>query len=150
MIPLKDLERGLPRAYRDRLEAGGRADFQMASFVWSPLAASATNVSQTLRNDMEADLLVLGAVRVVTDATFIATPAVAPITLEANLGENAGRTFAPAGTHLDNFAGTAQRPAVFPMPMIIPGGNGLVITLTNLSATAYYVRLGLLTVRLYN
>jgi hypothetical protein len=149
MIPIKDLERGLPRAYRERLEAGGRMDFQMASLVWSPLAASASNIPANLRNDNEADLLILGAVRVVTDATHIATPAVAPIILDASLGENSGRIFAPSGTHLDNFAGTAQRPAIYPMPLIVPAGNGLVVNLTNLVATAYYVRIGFLTVRLY-
>lgn len=147
MISLKEIASTLPADYRERAERG-RMDFILEALSWTPLAASSAGTAQTLNVDSEGDYLILGADRVVTDATYIAKPTVAPITLEAKLGAG-GREFAPSGTHLDNFAGTAERPMVFPVPLIVPAGNKLVVTLANLTATAYYVRLGLVCVKLY-
>lgn len=109
-----------------------------ASFV--PIAAGATGtVNTAIQADAHFALVAIARTVFQTDnTTVVAAP---PLMLQLT-SSGSGRFLSDAAIHLENYAGTAQLPFVFPMPFVLTAGSQLSATLQNLNgATAYNVRI---------
>ena len=108
-----------------------------------PLGASATTpVNVPIQADSDFELLQLtGDVRtLVTDEVVIA----APNLLVTLVDQGTGRQLMDAGVIFTNLIGTAQRPAILPMPKAIRANSVIRVTCQNLVAAARFVRIALI------
>lgn len=125
-------------------------DWFMYSASWLPLAIAAPLTARSIQIDSDADFLALACTGV---ARAVASPA----------AQNADTPFLVtmrnSGTGADLFdavqdwtqvVGTAQRPAWWGLPRLMPLGSTLVVSLQSLdAATAWNVRLGFWGIKVY-
>lgn len=134
--PANALERLLPR----RVRGTYKLDFNYVA-EFTPLAASGTaSVDIGIQADSDFVFLTQSAVVTQTDnITFLAAGA-RPflVTLQDTAS---GRNFQNSAVHMDNSFGTAQLPHYLAFPILIRAGATFRVTVQNLSATAYNVRL---------
>lgn len=113
-----------------------------------PLAASAApSVDIQVNND--ADFLIFAATGTSRDTGTGASQADRPFTLQV-FDAGSGQNLFDRAQDFDACVGTAQRPAYWPMPRLIHAGSTMVVTVTNLIATARNVRLSFWGVKFYN
>lgn len=112
--------------------------FSVVEFMALPALKSA---NQYVSVDQDADLIIVGGARVVTDAaTDLVAPALPPILITLRMVTSA-RDLMPSAAHIETLFGTAQFPATWPRPKVIRAGSQMRVTASNLSATIYNVRL---------
>jgi hypothetical protein len=118
----------IPKKYWKRLK-----DFFVYATDFTPLVKGATT-PQTIQIQNDSDFLIMAGLltEFQTDNTTIVTnpPIMATIT-----DSGSGRQLMNTAIHVSNLFGTAQLPAIWPFPKLIPAGAALVTTLTNLDGT---------------
>lgn len=124
----------LPRSLWNRVK-----DFFIYSVEWLPLAASAMTPA-TFEVDGSAGFQIISLARVVT-ATDNTTVLAFPPFLVRIEDSGSGRNLMNIACHIENMAGSAQLPGIWPFPKTLPPNTQVSITLQNLSATAYNVRM---------
>lgn len=123
-------------------------DYFVYTAEFLPLGASATTpVNVPVQADSDFELLQLtGDVRVlVTDEAVVA----APNLLVTLADQGTGRLLMDAGVIFPNLIGTAQRPAILPMPKLIRANSVIRVTCQNLVAAARFVRIALLGYKIF-
>src|SRR5574341_428789 len=115
-------------------------DFFIYSAEFLPLAAGATT-AVTTQIQGDSDFLVVQGVRTcfaVDNTTVVANP---PAMVRIS-DTGSGRDFMDRAVHIENLFGTAQLPAVWPFPKLLPANSTLSTQLQNLDgATARNYRL---------
>lgn len=124
-------------------------------FVPIGAAGSGTDIlTRTYTADADADVEVVGMARVITNgvapaAGDINAVAFAPMLITMTM-TSSGRQLMPSATHLENVAGTAQLPAAWPRPKLIPKTASLKIQIQNLhTANAFNLRLCLYAFKIF-
>lgn len=114
------------------------ADFTGSKELAAAPAAGASQIV-TISVDQDAHLLLVGAAHFTTNSAettqgggFIL------VTLKVS---SSGREMMSSAQHLQNIAGTAQLPCVWPRPKFIAAGSSLTVTAQNLEGTARRCRL---------
>lgn len=113
-----------------------------------PLGASATTpVNVPIQADSDFELTQLtGDVRtLVADEVVIA----APNLLVTLLDQGTGRQLMQAGVLFTNLIGTAQRPAILPVPKQIRANSVIQVVCQNLVAATRFVRIALMGYKLF-
>lgn len=128
-------------AIPDRFKGKQRQTFFQTVDVQLGAAGSATGTTAgSIEADAEAELCLLGAAVVVTDAADTNRVAFGNVLVElTNATTSRGAQNKPV--HLHNLAGTAENPAVFPAPVFVPANSKLRTTFTNKAAAGLNVRL---------
>jgi hypothetical protein len=104
--------------------------FYTAEFT--PLNSLATATVQVQTNT-DAAFLMMGAVRRVTSTDNQTDVAFFPCLLNVK-DSTSGRDIMDRPVHLENFAGTAQLPAILPFPKWIPAGSTILTTAQSLDS----------------
>jgi hypothetical protein len=123
-------------------------DFFTYSAEFLPLGASATTpVNVPIQADSDFELTQLtGDVRVlVTDEAVVADPNL----LVTLIDQGSGRMLMDRGQIFPNLIGTAQRPAILPMPKLIRANSVIQVVAQNLVAATRFVRLTFLGYKLF-
>lgn len=106
------------------------------------IAGSASNQAQTFTVDSDADFIMartMADLRSASTGTYVA-PEQAPFTFTwQNITKN--KTYMNIAVPLPNQYGTAQRPFLLTAMLRIPAKSVFQVTVTNLSATQYWLRL---------
>lgn len=120
------------------------------SFVYScffdPLAASDSD-QRTIQINEDAGFLICGMVRTGRDTGThaLTTPAVT-----LNITDNgSGRELFDNDQDIENIAGTAQLPAIWPYPKLVKRSSSLLVSANNLVATAIDLRLALIGFKIF-
>lgn len=124
-------------------------DFFTYSAEFLPLGALATtSVNVPIQADSDFELTQLtGDVRVnVTDETVVAAPA----SLVTILDQGTGRLLMDRGQLFTNLIGTAQRPAILPIPKFIRANSVIQITLQNLVNAGRNIRISFLGYKVFS
>jgi hypothetical protein len=105
-----------------------------------------TTVQLQVNSDSDfACYYLTGTFFAVDNTTVLAAPV---FTLQiADAGS--GRFWSNQAIQVSNYIGTAQLPYLFIKPKIVGGGSTLTLSMTNLSATSYNVRLALHGLKIY-
>lgn len=113
-----------------------------------PATLSVATVVQ-LQISSDSDFALFQQVRTVfaTDNTTVLANPPYTVTIQ---DAGTGRFWSNAAVQLENWFGTAQEPYVLVKPVVLGGGSTLTITLTNLSATSYNVRLAFHGMKLFD
>jgi len=108
--------------------------------TWTPIAAGATTaVSFSIGSDAHFALVAISRTVFNVDNTTVVA---APPYLVLIKSSGSGRDLSDAPVHIENMAGTAQLPFVFPVPFVLTAGSQCSVTLTNLDpANARNVRM---------
>lgn len=122
-------------ADKEKLPFGYTLNFTGANV----LAASGT-VQLAVNVSSDADFVLMGQSGVVTSTDNATRLAYVPETVQINYG-GSGRNFFDNATMFNNAFGDAELPFLWPAPIHLKGGGSLLVTLTNLEATARNVRL---------
>lgn len=129
--------------------------FITLDFIPIGAAGSGTDIIvRSFTSDSDADLEIVGAARVVTQgvapaAGDINNVAFAPFLLTFTM-TSSGRQLMSGPAHMENVAGTAQLPAAWPRPKMIPKASTMKVQLQNLSTVnAYNVRLMLYAFKIF-
>lgn len=105
------------------------------------LAVPAGGTQQgTIQISTEAGFLALDVRAWVFSNGAVVAPGSRLLTIRMEIA-GSGRSWTSAPTALDNIAGTAERPAPFPMPGVLPPGGTLSVELNNGGADPADVRL---------
>jgi hypothetical protein len=102
------------------------------------------NAAQTFRADTNHDFVAFYANWQGRATDNLTIPAVIPLLVD--IAVDGGQSYNPANQPVDieTIFGNAKQPAIWAVPLIIPAGTGLTITLTNLhNATPFNVRVTL-------
>jgi len=113
-----------------------------------PLGASATTpVNVPIQADSDFELTQLtGDVRVlVTDEVLVAGPNL----LVTLIDQGTGRSLMQSGVLFTNLIGTAQRPAILPVPKMIRANSVIQVVAANLVAATRFVRIALVGYKLF-
>jgi hypothetical protein len=114
----------LPRQFWSRVK-----DFFVYSVELLPLNASATGAAGvTISN--EADFLIMAGVRRVTSSDNLTDVSFYPAVV--TIRDSAGVEIMDKAVHIENLFGTAQLPAIWPYPKLIPAGRTLTTTVQSL------------------
>ncbi|MGH7177673.1 MAG: hypothetical protein ACREJC_09860 [Tepidisphaeraceae bacterium] len=131
------MERNLPPRMRERAR-----DFFAYTIDFIPLAATTTTV-QEVNIQSDSDFIIGAAVAVVTDTANTTRLAFVPELVQL-FSAASGRNLFSGATHFENVFGTAQEPAIWPIPKLLAAGSTFSAQLQNLEATARNVRLAFL------
>lgn len=115
----------IPKKYWKRIK-----DFFIYGVEFIPIV-HATTLTQPVTIQNDSDFLIMGGVYVETTTDNVTTffnPSPLMVTI-ADSGS--GRQLMNIPVHINNLFGTAQLPAIWPFPKIIPAGATLNTTLTN-------------------
>lgn len=107
-------------------------DFFAYGDDYLPVGAGLT-VPQNIAVQSDSDYLIVGAVAVVTDIANVVFAANRPF-LVTILDSGSGRQLQNTAIHLDNLFGTAQLPAYWPFPKLVPRASTLTTTIQSLDA----------------
>jgi hypothetical protein len=119
-----------------------------------PAGAGADTLTRSFTADADADLEIVGMSRVITQGVAPAAGdlnvvAFAPLLINLTM-TSSGRSLMPSATHIENIAGTAQLPAAWPRPKMVPKASTIKVTLQNLhTANSYNVRLVLYAFKIF-
>lgn len=128
------MEKNLPPRMRERAR-----DFFGYTIDFVPLGASATTI-QEVNIQSDSDFIVGAAVAVVTDTANTTRLGFVPQLVQL-FSAGSGRNLFSNATHFENVFGTAQEPAIWPIPKLLAAGSTFSAQLQNLEATARNVRL---------
>lgn len=120
------------------------------AFVYScsfePLAASDSD-QRTITINEDASFLICGMVRTARDT---GTQALVVPAVTINLTDNGtGREIFDNDQDLENVAGTAQLPAIWPYPKMVKRSSSILVDANNLIATAIDLRIALIGFKIF-
>ncbi len=117
-------------------------EFYIYEVDFLTLGASASNSAGTFVVDSNADFVLSRTMvdhRSNSTGTWV-DPAQVPVTVTWQ-NATTGRSYTSGAVPIPNLYGTAQRPHILTAMLLIPAKSTFVVTLTNLSASAAYLRL---------
>lgn len=106
---------------------------------FTPLAASGQSAAEVGLN-ANSYFILLAQTRFVTAVDNITAVPVPPITVQIT-DTGASRAFQNRAIHMENWFGSAQDPFLYPWPVIISPASTLTVTVANLVATAWNIKL---------
>lgn len=136
------MEENLPPRLRQRAR-----DFFVYTLDFLPLALSAT-ATQEVQIQSDSDFVIGAAVAVVTDTANTTRLGFVPQLVQL-FSSGTGRNLFSNPTHFENVFGTAQEPAIWPIPKVLPAASTFNAQLQNLEATARNVRLAFLGFKIF-
>lgn len=127
---------------------GSAKDFFIYGVDFNPIAASVT-VTQDIAIESDSDFLIVAGVRTVTTQADQTTVVAFPPFLVEIFDQGSGRRLQNRAQHIENVFGTAQLPAYWPFPKLIPRASTVSTTIQNLTATAHIIRLSYLGFKIF-
>jgi len=137
------MEANLPPRMRERAR-----DFFGYTIDFTPLGANATTI-QEVNIQSDSDFVIGAAVAVVTDTANTTRLGFVPQLVQL-FSAGSGRNLFSGATHFENVFGTAQEPAIWPIPKLLSAGSTFSAQLQNLEATARNCRLTFLGFKVFN
>lgn len=137
------MSQNLPAGLRERAR-----DFFAYTIDFIPLAAT-TTTTQDVNIQSDSDFVIGAAVATVTDTANTTRLAFVPQLVQL-FSAASGRNLFSGATHFENIFGTAQEPAIWPIPKLLAAGSTFSAQLQNLEATARNVRLAFLGFKIFN
>ncbi len=124
-------------------------DFFVYGTDFLPLAAGGT-ATQDIAIESDSDFLIVAGNRIVTDDPDQTVIVAFPPFLVTLFDNGSGRRLQNRAQHIENMFGTAQLPAYWPFPKLIPRASTFSTTLQNLDAgNAYNVRVSYLGFKIF-
>lgn len=137
------LDQNLPPRMRERAR-----DFFGYTIDFVPLGVNATTI-QEVNIQSDSDFIIGAAVATVTDTANTTRLGFVPQLVQL-FSAGSGRNLFSGATHFENVFGTAQQPAIWPIPKLLSAGSTFSAQLQNLEATARNVRLTFLGFKVFS
>lgn len=122
-------------------------DFFVYGLRWLPLSAS-TTVTQSVAIESDSDFLICAITGFVVQTDESTVPSNGFQLIELS-DDGSGRRFQNQAQHWNNIVGVGTLPAYLPFPKLVPRASTVSVTLQNLVATDYNIRLSLLGFKIF-
>ena len=131
----------LPNPVRELFaQNGGDGFFPSLDFTIGATGTAAATQRLTLTQDADSYFIITGLSRVITNSDNTTFHTQAGITIQIKMSSS-GREVMDVPAHLENIAGTAQRPAIWPVPKVVGPAATMAVTLVSFEAATRIVRL---------